>query len=226
MELIFIRHGEPDWTPDGFARNDPGLTELGRLQARRVAEHLRSLEVDHLWVSPAKRAQETVIPIAEALQMVPRQEDWLMEAAAPDWQGKPATYIRDLILSGRTRSVAQWWEGLPGGESLTEFVARIGEGLDATLTELGAQVGQKREGLGLWQRLPREGRIVAVCHAGTTSAALTHLLGLPQVPWAWERFTVGHASATRLASAPIAQGAIFSLRSLGDERHLGEHTSR
>ena len=57
-------------------------------------------------------------------------------------------------------------------------------------------------------------------HAGTTGAAVSHLLGLPQVPWAWERLSVGHATATRLRTVPIADGAIFSLRSLGDGAHL------
>ena len=41
VEILFVRHGEPAWMPDGFARNDPGLTELGRRQAELLADHFR-----------------------------------------------------------------------------------------------------------------------------------------------------------------------------------------
>ncbi len=103
---------------------------------------------------------------------------------------------------------------------LADFVARIGRGLDETLGAMGAERGPETTGMGLWRSLPRAGRVLAVCHAGTTSAVVSHLLGLPQVPWAWERLSVGHATSTRLRTVPIADGAIFSLRSLGDDAHL------
>lgn len=220
MEIIFIRHGEPDWTPGDRAVNDPGLTERGIEQARRVAERFRGVDVDHLWVSPARRAQETAAPLIEALQMEPVVHDWLVEAATPDWEGQPSSVIRELLVSGRTRTVTQWWDGLPEGESLTEFVARVGAGLEATLAGLGARRGSTSDDVGLWEALPKQGRILAVCHAGTTGAAVSHLLGVAQVPWAWERFSVRHATVTRLTTVPIANGAIFSLRSLSDDTHL------
>jgi broad specificity phosphatase PhoE len=220
VEIVFIRHGEPDWTPGDRAVNDPGLTARGHEQARRVAERYRGVEVDHLWVSPARRAQETAAPLIEALQMEPVVHDWLVEAATPDWEGQPSAVVRELLTSGRTRSVTQWWGGLPEGEPLAEFVVRVGDGLDATLEALGARRGNQTEGVGLWEALPREGRVLAVCHAGTTGAAVSHLLGVAQVPWAWERLAVGHATATRMVTVPIANAVIFSLRSLGDDAHL------
>ena len=153
MEILFVRHGEPAWMPDGFARNDPGLTELGRRQAELLADHFSTHEIDHLWVSPAKRAQETVAPLAGALGRAALCHDFLREAAAPDWEGKPASFVRELMVSGRTRSVEQWWAGLPDGESLRDFVTRIGDGLDSCLGELGAERGEDTQGLGLWRAL-------------------------------------------------------------------------
>ena len=221
MEILFVRHGEPDWTPGDRAVNDPGLTALGHRQARALAERFRDVPVDHLWVSPACRARETVAPIADALQMTPDVHDWLVEAGTPDWEGQPSAVVREVLIEGRVRSVSAWWSGLPGGEPLSGFVARIGEGLDAAMVAQGARLGEGEDAaVGLWRALPPEGRIVAVCHAGTTGASVSHLLGLPQVPWAWERLAVGHATVTRLKTVPIADGAIFSLRSLGDDAHL------
>ena len=40
MELIFIRHGQPAWSVDGFTQPDPHLTPLGREQASLAAEYL------------------------------------------------------------------------------------------------------------------------------------------------------------------------------------------
>ena len=33
MELIFVRHGEPAWSKDGMAVDNPPLTERGNQQA-------------------------------------------------------------------------------------------------------------------------------------------------------------------------------------------------
>lgn len=220
MEIIFIRHGEPDWTPDNRAANDPGLTALGHEQARRVAERFGDGGFDHLWVSPARRARETAAPVVEALGMAPVVHDWLVEAGTPDWEGASPEDVREMLIGGRSRSVAEWWQGLPGGEPLVDFVARIGAGLDGVLAGLGAERDPETSDVGRWRSLPREGRVLAVCHAGTIGACVSHLVGVPQVPWAWERFFAGHATATRLATTPIASGAIFSLRTFGDAAHL------
>jgi broad specificity phosphatase PhoE len=37
VEIMLIRHGQPDWGPGGKVSNDPVLTELGIAQARRLA---------------------------------------------------------------------------------------------------------------------------------------------------------------------------------------------
>ena len=37
MEIVLIRHGEPEWVRDGLNVVDPPLTERGRRQAERVA---------------------------------------------------------------------------------------------------------------------------------------------------------------------------------------------
>ena len=64
-----LRHGEVH-NPDGILYGRLpgfGLSENGREQARRVAEHLAGADVTALLVSPMQRAQETAAPIAEKL---------------------------------------------------------------------------------------------------------------------------------------------------------------
>ena len=40
MEIVLVRHAQPDWEPNDRAVDDPGLTPLGQQQAESVAKHL------------------------------------------------------------------------------------------------------------------------------------------------------------------------------------------
>ena len=44
MEIVLIRHAQPDWEPDGRAVDDPGLTRLGRDQAKLTAKLKKQLK--------------------------------------------------------------------------------------------------------------------------------------------------------------------------------------
>ena len=78
-----VRHGEVH-NPEGILYGrlpGYGLSEIGREQARRVAEHLAGADVTALLVSPMQRAQETAVPIAEKLGLETVTDDRLIEAA-------------------------------------------------------------------------------------------------------------------------------------------------
>ncbi len=227
MELILVRHGEPAWTtPDGTGRNDPWLTERGTAQARLIAERMADRDtepargpVDRLFVSPAVRAQETAAPIAEALAMAAETRDWLWELRnPPEWEGAPIDDIDAAFAEIRGRSLAEMWEGLPGGEPIADFHERIITGLTAQLADLGVT---RAEQAGLWDVAPEAPeRVVAVAHAGTNSTVIAHLLGIAPEPWEWDRFTMGHASVAVLGLTPLAGAHLWSLRALGDANHL------
>ena len=63
-KLYLVRHGKATagWDED----YDPGLDDLGRSQARRVAQTLKPLGILRIISSPLARARETAIPLAEA----------------------------------------------------------------------------------------------------------------------------------------------------------------
>jgi broad specificity phosphatase PhoE len=223
MRLLLVRHGQPRWSMDGAAINDPGLTELGADQARAAAERLQmEPDLTELVVSPARRSQETAAPIAERCRLPVVTDDWLHEIRLPAaWDGTPAEEVGRVLTEARTRPASDWWDGLPGGESFGDFHERVTNGLDATLRRWGVT----RHGAdpdNLWS-LPDDSprTIVVVAHAGTNSLVLGHLLGLQPTPWEWERFASDHASVTELRTTPIAGGHIFSLQSFSDTRHLG-----
>jgi 2,3-bisphosphoglycerate-dependent phosphoglycerate mutase len=90
MEIVLIRHGQPQWRRDGLVVSNPVLTELGHRQARIVAGVVAQERVDIVSCSPLVRARQTAAPLFEELQRDEHIEDWLEEHRDPDHDGKPA----------------------------------------------------------------------------------------------------------------------------------------
>jgi 2,3-bisphosphoglycerate-dependent phosphoglycerate mutase len=60
MDLILVRHGQSQYNADQTGGEDAPLTELGRMQARRVGAYLATrFEIDALYASTYIRARET-----------------------------------------------------------------------------------------------------------------------------------------------------------------------
>ncbi|MFB3051369.1 MAG: histidine phosphatase family protein [Acidimicrobiia bacterium] len=221
MDLLLVRHGQPDWAPDRLVRNDPGLTELGQAQAARVAHRLASLErVDELWVSSMTRAVQTADLITTDLDHGREVYDWLQEINnPPEWEGAPVEEIERHFEEANTRSMEEMWEGLPGGESFRAFHERVVGGLAKTLDSHGIHP-MDPEHRHLWTVDDSDRRVIIVAHAGTNAVILGHLLGLDPVPWEWERFRQPHTGVSRLTMTRISTGWAFSLRQLGNVAHL------
>lgn len=221
MELILVRHGQPVWVEEGRSVLDPRLSELGLGQARRLAEEARAWSrPTELWVSPTRRSRETAAPLAETLELVPTVHDWLEELRLPEaWNDKDALEVGEAIRSGRQRPEEEWWDGPPGGESFRDFWARVTEGLGAELESRGFRLdpGDRPH---LFRGQKSEHRVLVVAHAGTNAVLISRLLGLPPVPWAWERFGAMHTSVTRLRAQALLGASIFSLRVFSDVGHL------
>ena len=66
MEIVLIRHGQPDWGSgvNAYTAN-PELTELGRIQSKKSSAVFDESSIDELWVSPLARAQETHNPFKD-----------------------------------------------------------------------------------------------------------------------------------------------------------------
>jgi broad specificity phosphatase PhoE len=220
MELIFVRHAQPEWTRDGNSITDPALTELGQIQARLLASAARQWErPTELLVSPRSRTRQTAEPLARALSMDAHSIPFFEEIRLPDWSGTPAEIVDRTLRQARDRPIDDWWDGLPGGESFRDFHLRITTGLHALLAERGATRASS-EPAGVWTIANTDLRIVFVGHGGSNAVALTYLLDLQPVPWEWERFVSQHASITRVRTRRIAGGHIFSLRTFSCVNHL------
>lgn len=221
MELVLVRHAQPEWNRAREAQVDPRLTELGQEQAEQLAACLAGERFDEVLVSTARRARRTAAPLVEAVtadRVVERA--WMHEIRMPPtWQGTPSEEVARAMVAARDRTREAWWEGMPGGESFRDFHARVVLGLVEELAEHGVERDEEL----LWQVPPEaeERRLLLVAHAGTNSVVLGHLLGFAPEPWEWERFSSAHASITVLRTTPIAGRHIFSLERFSDTAHLG-----
>lgn len=220
MRLRLVRHGQPAWAVEGRSIDDPWLTPVGLEQARRVARRLADDAADHLLVSPLRRARETAAPLESLTGRAATERHWLAEITNPRWEGEPVEHVERVFAAQRQRPVEELWDGLEGGESFHAFHDRVTTGLFAELGALGvtARTDQPR----LWDLADPDLDVVAVAHAGTNAVVVGALLGIPPVPWEWERFVSLHASVTVLESVPIGGGHAFTLHRLSDVSHLPE----
>lgn len=219
-----IRHAQPEWVVDGKARNDPDLTDLGYQQADAAGRALAGVKFDQLWVSPARRSQQTAEAITAHHDTTVRTCDWALEIQfPPGWDEAPAEQVQAWLRTSRHQDRATWWDASAplGGESFRDFHNRVTTGLDDELAQLGMM------------RMPGESdmydmefddrhRVGLITHAGTNSVVLTHLLGLEPQPWEWVRFSSAHASISLLRHRPIANAVIFGLQSFSETAHLSD----
>jgi len=198
-ELVAIRHGETLWNTQGLQQGqlNSNLTDLGRAQARALADRLSGEQFDGLYSSDLGRALETARLIADRVGLdvvtVPR----LRERNLGILQGislrqfeqeRPQEYAR--FRSGDPDYV------IPSGESARQRHERC----VACATELaGRHAGR---------------RILIVTHGGILDSFFRHALELPlTVP---KRFSLFNASFN---SFTVTDGQ-WRLRSWGHVEHL------
>ncbi len=218
MEIILVRHGQPDWTPHNRVENNPELTPLGRAQAEALAERDWG-EIDELWVSPLVRARQTAEPLEQALGRPAEVVDWLEEIRNPrEWQGRPADSFYELFSEHNLSPRERLWQGLPGGEPVVEFYERVVGGLRHTLASHGlARVAE--DDPHLWEQAASK-RILWVAHGGTNAVSIAHLLGVQPTPWEWARFDSAHTAVAVLRTNRISTAYAFGMHAFGDVSHL------
>ncbi|MFO7960340.1 MAG: histidine phosphatase family protein, partial [Nitriliruptoraceae bacterium] len=135
MELVLVRHAQPEWNRGDQAQVDPRLTALGQSQAERLAACMDDEPFDEVLVSTARRARRTAAPVIEVVRAATvTQRAWLHEIRMPGaWQGSPAEEVGRAMATARGRSREQWGQGMPGGEGFHDFHARVTPGLTSAL---------------------------------------------------------------------------------------------
>jgi broad specificity phosphatase PhoE len=197
--LLLIRHGRSVWNAQGRiqGRADPPLDELGREQARRLAERLRAEAVVALYTSPLRRARETADIIGWALDLPVVPDERLQEYDVGDVTGLTWEQVVE-----RYPDVAQRWAEaqeeveIPGEEGGGPFRARV-------VAAFGDIVSRHADG-----------PVGVVAHGGTLGTYLNHLIGLQ----AWlSPFRFGNGSLSVVEANPVRPRIVL----LNDVCHLG-----
>lgn len=176
-DLWLVRHGETEWARLGrhTGRTDVPLIDLGRGQARSIAEKLARVPFALVLSGPLSRAFETarLAGFADRVETDPDLAEWDYGA----FEGRTSSEIREEIPDWTI-----WTDGPVGGETILDVAARA----DRVVTRARSADGDVlafahghllRILAARWLGLPpNDGRLLALC------AATVSVLG-------WERDT-------------------------------------
>jgi broad specificity phosphatase PhoE len=123
--LLLVRHGETDWNRDARwqGHSDTPLNELGRGQARELAESLDG--VDAIYSSDLARARETAEILGERLGVEVRLDERLRERSFGAWEGLTMDEIERRFREAHDRWRSGEGFGAEDAESFKEFAARV-----------------------------------------------------------------------------------------------------
>lgn len=159
--ILLARHGESDWNRDqrwqGHA--DRPLTELGRRQARELAERLAHTDLDAVYSSDLRRAQETAEIVGRTHGLDVKTMPALREVDVGSWSGLTRAEAEQRYPEGYLRWLAGE-EGWDDGETYDELGARV--------------VGAVRE---IAADHPGE-RVLVLAHGGSIRAVHAAALGV------------------------------------------------
>lgn len=158
-ELILIRHGSTKWNLKkrycGYA--DVTLSEEGRIQAKKLRKRFHKEKIHRVYCSDRKRAIETAKIIFKKLEIEKIPE--LKEMHFGIFEGK----THQQIMKKHKEIYRKWLNNpysvtIPKGEDLRNFKKRIVNALKMIIS------------------LNQNKTVAVVCHGGTISIFITHLL--------------------------------------------------
>ena len=194
MDLLLIRHAEPERIVDAEGPADPPLQARGLAQAEHLAAWLADETIDAVWSSPMRRALETAAPVASTHGVEVVVDDELAEF---DREATSYIPIEELKATNDERWIAMVEGRLEDWEGNAElFRAAV---VGAVERVIAANAGP---------------RVVAVvCHGGVINNYVGHVLGIERPLWFEPRYT----SITRIAAS---RSGIRSVVSLNETAHL------
>ena len=219
MRIVFVRHGEPDYTHDC-------LTEQGKLQALAAAERLREEGIEEIFSSPLGRAAETAAATAELLKLPVKTLDYMRELHWGSTDGTPLPSdghpwdLADLLAGEGWDLTNPGWREHPyfRNNRVTENADMVARKTDEWLLSLGYE----RNGAFYRCVRPddRQKTVALFSHGGSSAAAMGHILNLP-FPYACGLFHLEFTGITiiRLDRNP-GQQRLPCLELANDGRHI------
>lgn len=142
--VYLVRHGETALNAQHLMRgwDDPVLNEAGRQDAQDAAKALKTVQIDDVFCSDLRRAQETMQTIVKAQQKPPRVEvtELLRTVDVGAWTGKPVDEVEPKLAVLQKRWQTDPSAPAPAGESWSEFQGRQLRAWKLILAAKGARI--------------------------------------------------------------------------------------
>ena len=161
--LYLVRHAQSQGNRGDYEGpdEDPPLSEVGREQARRLAQRLGGQRIDALYSSPMRRTQETAQAVAEATGLTVRTLEELREIELGEAQHDFDAYTEEEALALRERVVRRpTWDSFPGSEGSAAARRRVVGVMDRIIEECGGK------------------RVAVVAHGAVIQTYVGQVLGL------------------------------------------------
>lgn len=180
LDIYLIRHADPAGLPNHWSSHTTPLSQLGVIQAEKLAKQLINHRFSAFFSSPFYRAKQTAEIIAKeiAIPVKIQEQDWLAEIDVGEWAGRqkedikqhiPAT-LRQLLKEGYNKRgplVANLLAidknfSFPSGESIREFWNRVTTGFYKTISQYKGKICKN---------------ICFIGHGGSFTVIVLNLLG-------------------------------------------------
>lgn len=242
MKLIFIRHGEPDYSIDS-------LTTKGWKEAELLAERTKNWHVTEFYCSPLGRAKDTASCTLKVHQREAITLDWLREFSykiedpttgrigvpwdfpASTWTSKPSMFdqnewVHTDFLQQNPAIAEQYPEVCMQFDQLLASYGYVRENKYYRMPHAAERFITStvtKDGVIKSSHLPSpdaEPTLVFFCHLGIICIILSHLLNIP-FPLLTHGFFLPTTSLTILSSEERwSNEAYFRVQAMGDVTHL------
>ena len=164
MNLYIIRHGESKWNIENRIQgsSDPGLSKLGRLQAKLLAGRFKKIKIDMIYSSPLLRSMQTARELSKVLRLGIIKRSGLREVMLGEWEEKTPQEI-DKLYNNKYQKWLRYGPTkirIPGQEKISNFRKRAAKAFHRIIKE-----NKNRE------------NVIVVTHGGVISSYLAGLLG-------------------------------------------------
>lgn len=214
MEIIIVRHGDPDYENDS-------LTDKGKVEARLLAERLSKLNITAFYQSPLGRAKKTASYTLNRMNRNAETLPWLHEFKGQIdykenkticWDRLPSQWVNDPIYYS-----SQWFDGeLFKKSNVKDEYLKVCKGVDKLLKKHG----YIHNGNSFKVENSNHDRIVLFCHFGVEAVILSHLFSVSPMIF-WHNFAALTSSVTTLTTEEREEGtAVFRMNGFGDLGHL------
>jgi broad specificity phosphatase PhoE len=183
--LVLMRHGEVEARYQRIfgGRIDMELSPRGHEQARQLADHLRPTHFDAAYISPLRRARQTMAALVATHGDQPVVLEDLREVDFGAWTGLSWEEVGTRFGCSPFEWLEQLSRGtIPAAEPVAAFRARAARALERITSAHPNQT------------------VAVMCHGGVIRMLLAEILGLPFPTLA--RFEVDYASISVVEFRP------------------------